>query len=86
MLLPGATFLSINISIIVINFGFPGFLKVFFYLVYWDIEAKLAVSILALPFRFVLKYGTKQERILSRMESSRATFGKIFLVEVEISK
>jgi hypothetical protein len=54
--------------------------------VYWDIEAKLAVSILALPFRFVLKYGTKQERILSRMESSRATFGKIFLVEVEISK
>jgi hypothetical protein len=54
--------------------------------VYWDIEAKFVVSILALPFRFVLKYGTKQERILSRMESSRATFGKIFLVEVEISK
>jgi hypothetical protein len=86
MLLPGATFLSINISITVINFGFPGFLKVFIYLVYWDIEAKLAVSIPALPFRFVLKYGTKQERMLSRMESSRATFGKIFLVEVEISK
>jgi hypothetical protein len=48
--------------------------------VYWDIEAKLALSTLALPFRFGLKYGIKQERMLSGMESSRSTFGKKYFL------